>query len=323
MIEPLNEFQTSSAHLEDLLQQYKHHLFGQMNRSLNTTKIYLADLKPFLIFLTDNGLKVDQLERQHLRHYLAWLSTSALGIKGGYARVSVARKLIVLRSFYRFLMQVGFVHQNPIPNSRSLKIKVDKRLPVFMSKDEAERMVTSPSNHTTIGIRDRAILELLYGAGLRLSELHNLDVEHLRLSEGCARVVGKGSKQRIAYMGKPAVSAIKAYFNHGRPTLIGALSCSALFLNRYGKRLSKRSIEKLVTRYASSSATRPDVHTHTFRHTFATHLLEGGADLRVVQELLGHASPATTQIYTHITQNEAKKVYLASHPRAKRGNDNG
>jgi len=322
MIEQSNTLQTSDSHLESLLQQYKHYLQGQMNRSINTARIYLADLRPFLIFLNDNNVKINQLERRHLRQYLAWLSTSALGAKGGYARVSVARKLVVLRSFYRFLMQVGFVHQNPIPSSRTLNIKVDKRLPIFLSKDEAERMVTSPSNHTTIGTRDRAILELLYGAGLRLSELHSLNVEHMRLSEGCVRVIGKGSKQRIAYIGKPAVTAIKAYCSQARPLLLDGLNCSALFLNRYGKRLSKRSVEKLVTRYASCSATRPNVHPHTLRHTFATHLLEGGADLRVVQELLGHASPVTTQIYTHITQNEARKVYLSSHPRATRRNEN-
>ena len=322
MTDPLNESQQARPYLDQLVERYEQHLRGQMNRSDNTLRVYLTDLRPFLTFLTRQKLEPQQLERQHLRQYLAWLSTSARGTSGGYARVSIARKLVVLRSFYRFLVQARVVTRNPIPSGRTFNIKVEKHLPTFLGKDEAQRLVESPSTSTHIGIRDRAILELLYGAGLRLSELHSLNTDNLRLDEGCLRVVGKGSKERIALVGKPAVHAMRLYLQQSR-SIFAHTTGPALFLNRYGRRLSRRSIEKLVSHYATASASRPHVHTHTLRHTFATHLLEGGADLRVVQELLGHASPATTQIYTHVTQSEAKKVYLASHPRAKKEEDNG
>ena len=313
--------QTESS-LEQLAQRYEEHLRGQQGRSDNTVRIYLTDLRPFLSFLQDQGLEPQHLERQHLRQYLAWLSTSARGANDGYARVSIARKLVVLRSFYRFLLQQRLVSRNPIPSGRTLNIKVEKRLPTFLDKEEVQLLVESPDTSDPIGMRDGAILELLYSSGMRLSELHNLNMADVNLQAGEAKVTGKGNKERMALMGRPAIQAMHHYFRQGRP-LLAQSHQTALFVNRYGRRLSRRSIEKIVGRYAMAATTRPDVHTHTLRHTFATHLLEGGADLRVVQELLGHASPATTQVYTHITQGEARRVYLESHPRASKRDDDG
>lgn len=300
-----------------LLERYREYLIGTKGRSKNTVRVYLDDLRSFGEFLERQELAVDSLDRQSLRKYLAWLATSARGRDGGYARVSVARKLVSLRAFYRFLLQEGLVQANPIPKGRTFRIKVDKHLPVFLGKTEVVRLLQSPDLSNELGIRNRAILELLYSSGVRLSELTALDIKDVDMQAQEMKVWGKGSKERMVLLGRPAVKAVEHYVRMGRPAL-EQKPILALFLNRYGGRLSRRSVEKIVKRYALEAAISPGVHTHTLRHTFATHMLEGGADLRVVQELLGHSSPATTQIYTHVTQNQARKVYLASHPRAKR-----
>ena len=317
--------------LGELLQRFKESLRGQKGRSENTVRVYTTDLRPFLTFLEVEKLDLRELDRHYLRRYLAWLSTSARGKDGGYARVSVARKLVVLRSFYRFLVQEGLMATNPISKGRTFNIKVQSRLPVFLSKGErnggkgeVERLLEAPDISQPLGIRDRAILELLYSSGVRLSELHGLNIQDMSLEAGEVRVRGKGSKERVIPLGKPAVESLAIYLRSARPQLEKACpdrsrrdSPHAIFLNRYGGRLSRRSIEKIVGRYAMLAATRPGVHPHTLRHTFATHLMEGGADLRVVQELLGHSSPATTQVYTHVTQNEVRAEYMTTHPRAR------
>ena len=306
---------------DDLLHRFRESLRGQKALSENTVRVYTTDLRPFQCFLHSEKLQVREIDRHSLRRYLAWLSTTARGKEGGYARVSVARKLVVLRCFYRFLVQEGLVPSNPIPRGRTFNIKVEKRLPVFLGRDEVEELMAVPDISQPLGMRDRALLELLYSSGMRLSELHGLDVESLSLETREARVHGKGSKERVVLLGKPAAESLTLYIRSGRPGLErpgGHPSAgSALFLNRYGRRLSRRSVEKIVGRYAMQAPVRPGVHPHTLRHTFATHLMEGGADLRVVQHLLGHSSPATTQVYTHVTQNEARAEYMTTHPRAK------
>ena len=302
--------------LDGLVQRFAQFLRGQKGRSENTVRVYITDLQPFLTFLDDQELDVRDLKRHHLRRYLAWLSTSARGKDGGYARVSVARKLVVLRSFYRFLVQEGIIATNPIPKGRTFSIKVQRSLPIFLGKQEVERLIVAPDIQEPLGMRDRAILEMLYSSGMRLSELHGLDMQDVSLDAHDVRVQGKGSKERVVLLGKPAAGCLDLYLRSARPQL-ERNGTQALFLNRYGGRLSRRSIEKVVVRYAMLAATRPGVHPHTLRHTFATHLVEGGADLRVVQELLGHSSPSTTQIYTHVTQNEARAEYMTTHPRAR------
>ena len=311
--------------VEELLGRFEEHLRGQRGRLENTARVYLTDLQPYLRFLDGEGLGPGDLNRRHLRRYLAWLSTSARGKDGGYARVSVARKLVALRSFYRFLAQEGLVPANPIPRGRGFNIKAETRLPVFLGRDEVARMLAAADLSQPLGVRDRAIMEVLYASGARLSELQGMDVDHVDLAAGEVRVLGKGSRERVLMLGKPSVHALSVYLKSARPQLARTRprhsDIRALFLNRYGGRLSGRGIEKLVRRYAMTAGTRPGVHPHTLRHTFATHLLEGGADLRVVQELLGHSSPATTQVYTHITQNEARAEYMTTHPRARLKSD--
>lgn len=322
--------QCGEATLEELIRRFGESLRGQKGRAENTVRVYTTDLRPFLAFVGDHELDPRKLDRHHLRRYLAWLSTSARDEGEGYARVSVARKLVVLRSFYRFLVQEGFVATNPIPKGRSFNIKVQKRLPVFLGKEEAERLLAAPDVSDNLGMRDRAILELLYSSGIRLSETHGLDIADVTMDSGEVRVLGKGSKERLVLLGSHAVQALDRYLRLARPRLCSDRpdsrrgdSREALFLNRYGGRLSRRSIEKIVARYAMVAATRPGVHPHTLRHTFATHLMEGGADLRVVQELLGHSSPATTQVYTHVTQTAARAQYMTTHPRARPNPEQG
>ena len=299
----------------ELLDKYRAFLIGTKGRTENTVRVYLDDLSTFDRYLELENTDYDRLDRRFLRRYLAWLATSARGKRGGYARVSVARKLVSLRAFYRFLQREGLVKTNPVPKGSSFRVKTEKRLPDFLTEGEMDRLLEAPDPNSELGIRDQAILEMLYSSGVRLSELAALDVDDVDLQAREAKVWGKGSKERIVLLGGPAVQALHHYMTASRPELTDAPT-TALFLNRYGGRLSRRSVQKIVKKSARQAAINPRTHTHSMRHTFATHLLEGGADLRVVQELLGHSSPATTQIYTHVTQRQAKKVYMASHPRA-------
>ena len=321
---------------QELLDKYRSFLIGTKGRSENTVRVYLDDLSTFNRFLEMENADFAQLDRRFLRRYLAWLATRARGKRGGYARVSVARKLVSLRAFYRFLRQEGIVKNNPVPKGSAFRVKTEKRLPDFLTENETERILQAPDTDTDLGLRDQAILELLYSSGIRLSELAALNMDDVDLETRQAKVFGKGSKERIVLLGGPAVQSLHHYMTASRPQLYtsahpgappssahpepvegsSAPPTNALFLNKYGGRLSPRSIQKIVKKSARQSAINPKTHTHSMRHTFATHMLEGGADLRVVQELLGHSSPATTQIYTHVTQRQARKVYMASHPRA-------
>ena len=290
-------------------------LRGQRGLSENTVRVYLADLVPFRAFLAGEALGLSEMDRMMTRSYLAWLATVARDGSQGYARVSIARKLTVLRSFYRFLVQEGLFRSSPVPSGRSFRVKVEKHLPSFLGQQEVMRLLDAPDDSTPVGIRDRAILEVLYSSGMRLAEIHELDVPAVNFSRRAILVLGKGSKERWVLFGRPTEAALRRYLKDARPRLASG-SSAALFLNRYGARLSRRSVEKLVRRYAVRAGTRREVHPHTLRHTFATHMLEGGADLRVIQELLGHSSPSTTQIYTHVTKQEAHTAYLTHHPRS-------
>ena len=300
---------------EAILSGYEKFLRGQRGLSDNTVRIYLNDLASFRKYMAVDGLSLNEMNRQTLRGYLAWLATSARDGTNGYARVSIVRKLTALRSFYRYLAQDGHFRSSPVPSGRSFQVKVEKPLPTFLGKREVVRLLESPDCSTTLGLRDRAILEVLYACGIRLAEIQSMDIQDVNFGRQEILVRGKGSKERLVLFGKPAGEFLRRYLQEGRPKLAGP-KIGALFLNRYGNRLSRRSIEKLVGRYAALAGLKDGVHTHTLRHTFATHMLEGDADLRVIQELLGHSSPTTTQIYTHVTKQEARNAYLSFHPRA-------
>ncbi|MCH7736708.1 MAG: tyrosine recombinase [Chloroflexi bacterium] len=300
---------------DQYLEAFPRYLRGQRGLSENTERVYLADLQSFRQYLAEEKLSLADMDRQTLRGYLAWLATEGRGGQQGYARVSVARKLTVVRAFYRFLVQEGLFRSTPVPSGQSFKVKVGKSLPDFLGQREVVRLMDAPDESTVHGIRDKAILETLYACGVRLAEIHGMDLADINFSRNQILVRGKGSKERLVLFGRPTEAALRRYINDSRRELVSKPT-QALFLNRYGERLSRRSFEKLVRRYSAEAGTRADVHPHTLRHTFATHMLEGGADLRVIQELLGHSSPTTTQIYTHVTKQEALTAYLSFHPRA-------
>ena len=292
-----------------LMEEFQRYLKGDKGLAELTVRNYATDIRPLYDFMVSKGISgLHGLDKFALRGYLAWLTDL------GYARPSVVRKTSTLRTFLAWLTRRGIIEGDPLPKRGAMM--TEKRLPRFLSQEQAERLMEAPDLATTVGVRDRALLELIYGAGLRVSEASGLDVTHMNLPSGEIRVTGKGSKQRIVLIGESARQSLARYLRESRPKLAGKRSDMILFLNRFGGRLTQRSIQEKVRRYSVKAGLPDGVHTHTLRHSFATHMLEGGADLRVVQELMGHSSPATTQIYTHVTQREARKVYLAAHPRS-------
>jgi len=309
--------------MQEIFNRYINYLEAERGASPYTVRNYTNDLlgnyargveRGFFQFLRRK--KIDSLEKvdKHvLRDYIAWL------MEQGVVKPSIARKLSAIRSFYRYLMREGILQINPLEKASSPKL--DKRLPSFLSVEEMVRLLEAPDLTKPQGQRDRALLELLYASGLRVSELVNLNLDHVNLETNEIRVWGKGSKERVVLIGRPAAEMLSNYLSQGRLELLGGKRNNALFLNRYGERLPTRQVQKILEKYTHAAGIDKRVHPHLLRHTFATHLLDGGADLRVVQELLGHAQLSSTQIYTHVSQNQARKIYLAAHPMAQKKDD--
>lgn len=302
------------------IEKFIAYLHAERNASPYTIRNYKRALHYFANFAQQNEVSSpSDVNRILVRNFLNRL------VEQGFAKGSVARKLSSLRSFYRYLEREEIVPSNPVKTVASPKL--DRRLPSFLTAKEAKQFIESPHlpEHPldiseTILQRNIALLELLYASGLRVSELVNLNLDQVNLNTNEIRVWGKGSKERVVLMGKPAAEAISIYLSKGRPQLLCGKKNSAVFLNRYGVRLPVRRVQKILEEYAQNIDKR--VHPHMLRHTFATHLLDGGADLRVVQELLGHASLSSTQIYTHVSKSQAKKIYLSAHPMAQdKGDD--
>jgi len=295
--------------MDDLLSEYRKHLEVGGRLSPYTIRNYVTDVKEFLDFLSRRKISPDRVAREVFRDYLAELHGK------GRVRASLARKLSALRSFYRYLeVEKGW----PDPMDGVKSPKLERRLPSYLNREEIERLLSAPDPATPAGLRDRALLELLYASGLRVSEAASLECSQVDLESGEIRVRGKGNKERIALMGRPAVRALREYLEKGRPQLLGESRSPFLFINYQGKGLTPRGIQKLVREYAVKAGLEKRVHPHLLRHTFATHLLDGSADLRVVQELLGHASLGSTQVYTHVSRSHIRQVYLKAHPRARR-----
>ncbi len=295
---------------KNILDLFTDFLEAEKHASPYTVRNYRNDLKRFFLFLRQNNVKtLREVDRQTIRAFMAGL------VAEGKAKASIARTLSAIRSFYRYLMREELISESPAGNTASPKL--DRRLPTFLTPEEAKKLVEAPDTSTPVGQRDRALLELLYASGLRISELVGLDVDTIDLANSELRVRGKGLKERLVLIGTPAVRAIEAYLRDGRPELLGEHRNKALFLGRYGGRLPARTAQKILTKYSEVVGKR--VYPHKLRHTFATHLLDGGADLKVVQELLGHSSLQTTQIYTHVSKSRARKTYLAAHPLANTG----
>jgi integrase/recombinase XerC len=298
--------------MQEVFSKYIDYLQAERNASPYTVRNYTDALLEFFEFVRGQEIQsLKDVNKQTLRGYLSYLMAQ------GKAKSSIARRLSAIRSFYRFLMREELVVASPAATTASPRL--DRRLPSFLTVEEAKRLVESPDLSKPQGQRDRALLELLYASGLRISELVNMNVEQVNLATNEIRVWGKGAKERVVLIGAPAARALSSYMSRGRPELLSGKKNNALFINRYGGRLPARRVQKLLEKYAM--AIDKKVHPHMLRHTFATHLLDGGADLKVVQELLGHADLSSTQIYTHVTQSRARKIYLSAHPMAQKESD--
>jgi tyrosine recombinase XerC len=283
------------------------YLKSEKNFSLNTINSYKRDIQQFFSYLEEKSLELESVSVKELRNYLAYL-------KEINSRSSIARKISSLRSFFKFLVKKHNFFSNPAKVLFSPKL--EKKLPIFLDKTEIIELIESPDPNTPLGKRDRAILEVLYATGIRVSEIVNLNIWDIDLNSEEIKVVGKGAKERIVILGEKAREALKIYIREARPELLKGKEEEALFVNKSGTRLTVRSIQRMVDKYIKILGSRKKVTPHSIRHTFATHLLEGGADLRSVQELLGHSSLSTTQIYTHLTKERLKKIYDQTHPRA-------
>jgi integrase/recombinase XerC len=299
----------SALGMDGLLERFLTYLRAGRNASPYTVKNYRNDIGQFLDYCRARGVgSIEQVDRLLLRAYLAELDAA------GYVKASIARRMAELRSFGDFLVREDVLERNPFRTVGAPRIP--KRLPQYLTTAELEVLLSVPDTSTPLGLRNRAIIEVLYAAGLRVSELVGLNVTDVDLAQAQVRVVGKGGKERIGLLGRPAVRAVSAYLNGGRPELLGQRPTGALWLNHRGGRLTVRGVALVLDKAGRQAGIRTPVTPHVLRHTFATHLLDGGADLRVVQELLGHANLVTTQIYTHVSQSRAREVYLGAHPRA-------
>lgn len=286
------------------------HLEGERNLSPNTVVAYRRDLEQFARFCARAGTIAWGADAKAVRAFLAQRTTL------GDARASVARKASSLRSFYRFVRErLKLREDNPAAGVATPKLP--RRLPTVVKASAMERLLALPPADDPFGVRDRAVLELLYGSGIRVGELVALDLEGIDFHRAQVRVMGKGRKERLVPLGSPAMDAIRAYVAHARPaTMKPGSPPAALFYNRRGKRMGQRDVRAMVDRYVREAVPGGKASPHTFRHTFATHLLEGGADLATVQELLGHVDLKTTQIYTQVSRERLRIEYDRAHPRA-------
>jgi integrase/recombinase XerC len=302
--------------LQSALSEFERHLRDEQRVSGHTLRNYLSDLDQMAAFLRrlfPGGVEIASVDTLTLRAYLGHLH------QRGLAKDSIMRKLASVRTFFRFLHREGRIPMNParaLATPRQLK-----KVPRVLTEEEAAALVEAPpqpDTRTLAGLRDRALLEILYATGLRASEAVGLDFEGLDLEGRIVRVFGKGRKERLVPFGEPAARALEAYLA-ARRAAFPASSASPVFINLKGGRLTSRSLQRTVERYLPKIPTDADASPHTLRHSFATHLLSRGADLRTIQELLGHASLSTTQKYTHVATAQLKAVYDSAHPRARRG----
>jgi len=285
------------------------HIRVEKGLSPNTVSAYRRDLIKFSEFAQKRKLTLETASRDDMVDFLAGLYRQKLESK------SVARHLVSLRNFFRFAQIQELIREDPSVNLESPKIR--RRLPGYLRLEEVERLLAQPDAKTPFGLRDRAMLEVLYSAGLRVSELVGLCVSDLDTKVGCVRCIGKGDKERIVPIGKKALGMVEKYLRDARPKMVEKVSGSpTLFVNRRGKALSRVGVWKILSAYGRRAGLRVALTPHMLRHSFATHLLERGADLRSVQLMLGHADISTTQIYTHVVEERLKQIYKAHHPRA-------
>jgi integrase/recombinase XerD len=306
-----------AVRIEQLTLDFLAYLELERGLSRNTLHAYQSDLAQLGLFLAARGVSPLDVEHGDLA---AFLSELASGRKDGseqrapVAAATLQRKAACLRSFYRHLRREGLIEHDPTADLRGPP--KTKRLPKVLSREQAALLLAQPKGSEPLALRDRALLELMYACGLRVSEAIGLDLSDVDLEEGMLRARGKGSKERIVPVGRRAVSALELYLLRGRPVLVGIQVQSRLFVNHRGGSLTRQGLYKIIQNHAHTAGLAEQMTPHTLRHTFATHLLAGGCDLRSLQEMLGHADLATTQIYTHLSAERLKDTYFDAHPRA-------
>lgn len=301
--------------MHDAIASFLRHLSVERNASPMTVKSYREDLTQAMQWFAeqtgDPDLPVKSITPRMLRAYLAWLHEQH------YSKSTIARRLAGLRSWLRYLCRTGALKVNPAEGLRAPK--AERKLPRFVTEEEAARLCTTPPARSPLSVRDRALLEVMYSAGLRVSEAVGLNLADIDLTSGTAIVRGKGKRERLALLGRPAIAALQRWLQQ-RTSLLDALNvaCDAVFLNKFGRRLTARSVARLVHKHGQAAGIAGHISPHTLRHSFATHLLNAGAEIRGVQELLGHRHLSTTQIYTHLTTTRLHDSYRQAHPRARK-----
>jgi integrase/recombinase XerD len=295
--------------MEQHIEDYLDYLGLERGLAENTLESYARDLRQFSRFVSAHCAKSwENLDRGQILLYLDSLR------RQGKSAATVSRSLASIRSFFRFLNREGTLAADPAAHLDTPKIA--KRLPRVLSTAEVETLLSRPTLSTPSALRDRAMLEVLYATGIRVSELVSLQVADVNLSAGFIKCTGKGGKERLVPLGSVAIKAVDSYLAMGRPRLIRSREVRALFVNHHGRQMTRQGFWKLLKKRVGETGMEADVSPHTLRHSFATHLLENGADLRAVQEMLGHADISTTQIYTHVTRTRLREIYDKAHPRA-------
>jgi integrase/recombinase XerC len=302
--------------LNDYLNQFLQHLKYERNVSAHTLRNYASDLDQFKEYLFKiekrSDISVNEIDRLTIREWMA-------GLHNDHKKTSIARKLASLRTFFQFLVREGVLETNPAKLVATPRI--ERKLPNHLSMEDAVRFIETPDTNTDLGRRDRAIIEFLYATGIRVGELVNINMQDIDFREKLVRVTGKRKKQRIVPFGEPALQALMHYLEETRPVFLN--NCppaerdnNAVFLNYQGTRITTRSVGRMIDKYIKQCADIHNISPHSLRHSFATHLLDGGADLRDIQELLGHARLSTTQIYTQVSMEKMIEVYDRAHPKA-------
>ncbi len=292
-----------------LIEPFHAYLRNELNLSPHTILAYVRDVGQFIGFVNSKGTLYDdphRIDPAFARSYLRWLELK------NFSKKSVARKISSCRAFFRYLLREDKVKLNPFEHI--LSPKLGKRLPSFLYPEEVVKLLNAVNLKHKVGLRDLAILELIYASGMRVGEVAKLMADNVDLVSGEVLVQGKGARERVVLIGSHAISSVRDYLSSAS---YAAKEKRPLFMGRRGTRLTSRSIERMIRKYARKAGLKGRVTPHTLRHSFATHLLSGGADLKIVQELLGHSSLSTTQVYTHITKERLKSIYDKAHPRAK------
>jgi integrase/recombinase XerD len=294
--------------LEADIRTFVSYLRVEKGLSDNTIQAYRRDMGKFAEFVGKRKLDTAEIRRSDVVDFLAMLYGKRLDSR------SVARHLVTIRHFFRFLLLEGIIRDDPAATIEAPKFR--KSLPDFLSLEDVDRLLEQPDASSVAGLRDKAMIELLYSTGLRVSELVGLGVGDLQRDEGSLRCIGKGNKERVVPVGKKALTVVEEYLKKARPELLGNQSCPALFVNKKGRAMDRVTFWKILASYGRKAGLRKALTPHMLRHSFATHLLDRGADLRSVQMMLGHSDISTTQIYTHVVEERLKQVYKAHHPRA-------